>query len=531
MSSGRMHARSVRYGPKASRYVAQQRRHFARIGHPLVGQHGEDVAAVAAEHNVVTLDSLEQEKRADAHNCILMQLALYHTFIRAGYLPSNLPPLDEWVKDEYRAFCALRALDTKEGASLKDYHKGPLGQKIRGYPPLALLIRMVDLTTFPGPELITQMPTRQTKYFPYYEDWNAVNTIVARKALELYAPIAELLGYGGLCRALKSMAVQYLYPKRTRDVGIQMAELASPKQESDKLLAKVVALLKERFEGSLTAILREDKGKGSSVIKLEANPEKYGGVEDFSDLSAAFILVDSISDIYDVVELLTGPDGAISNVMRRSAPKCTFHLESDDYIATPKPGSLDRYQSYHVDVKVDRRKTGRTHTNFELIVRTREMHEACEQGIAAHWLYKGNRENPDEQRRVIRAYDDLLLAAAAGSVADLSIQRSIAMSLLDHEKGAYVTVRCMEGRQETVKQVEIKTGYSVPDALVAAGVDITKPLHVQGRNIVGPITGDDLIEVRVGGGGRRLSRSLIRALLPNVRTQEAAAILGAMLKR
>ncbi|MBI5228372.1 hypothetical protein HY988_07300 [Candidatus Micrarchaeota archaeon] len=522
------------YGTIASRYIKAQKKVFDRIGFPLVGRHGEDILARAVAANVVTLHTLEAEdKPLEAHNQVLAQLALHHPFKDPRYLPDNLPPNHRWIREEHEVFCQLRDLDRDEKKTIQDYQSGPLSRRIHGLPPLAFLLRMVDLTTLSTPELLAQLPSKHNQYFPQYDDMQEVARNGARRALELYAPFAEGFGFGKCCRDLKNWAVGYVYPDRTKVVKMQYAELSAPKAASDMLLGQILGLLREDLP-YIDYRIRNEKSLGSSVIKIEKAPEKYSSIRDFHDLSAAFIIVETQEQVYQVIAaLMNSADGLIHKVFQKADPAPDdYELRLEDYIMMPKPGSLDGYRSAHIDIEVARSSERDFYVNLELIIRTREMHEACEKGTAAHWLYKGEKSNPKEQKKSIDNYDRLLLSLAAGAAADPKSSRNLGSSLLLHERPVRVTFKCKTGKEIKTIPVTVQEGHSIVDALVRANIDISNGVTVQERNLSDSINREQTIVVSVGLGVRKLKPSFIRQLLKrknSIRTPQAITALSNLL--
>ncbi len=184
----------------------------------------------------------------------------------------------------------------------------------------------------------------------------------AHEALTVLAPLANRLGLFRLKWEMEDLAFRCSQPEVYRSLARQ---LESKRIERERFVARVAqelgALLKAR--GIRAAVTGRPKHLYSIHNKLQNKQLTLDGLH---DLRALRVLVDTLADCY----------AALDVVHQRWEPE---PKEFDDYIAKPKPNG---YRSLHTVVIADDGKT------LEVQIRTREMHEQAEYGVAAHWRYK-----------------------------------------------------------------------------------------------------------------------------------------------
>ena len=199
---------------------------------------------------------------------------------------------------------------------------------------------------------------------------------IAIETLEIYAPIAHRLGMGKLKTELEDTAFAFAYPAEFAKVRSLIKEHGNTRK---RYLEKVYRTLgKELARNGLTSVKMDYRVKGtySTYRKLL----KHGmDIEKLHDLYALRVIVPRIEDCYRVL-------GLIHNLWKPLPGKIK------DYIATPK---INRYRSLHTTVFTGDGGIA------EIQVRTADMHEEAEYGIAAHLLYKesfsGNQRELDQR--------------------------------------------------------------------------------------------------------------------------------------
>ncbi len=184
------------------------------------------------------------------------------------------------------------------------------------------------------------------------------------ETLEIYAPLAERLGINGIKGQLEDLAFPCVYPNEYQKLYNQTQILfESGSNYLNDFRRELLLLLKSNIP-SVTVNTR--KKHLYSLFKKLMRPEIGGDISKVYDLTAARILVNTISDCYQVLGLLHGKYHPVP------------YLGITDFIANPKPNG---YRSLHTKV------FGPQGRIVEIQIRTYTMHEEAEMGIAAHWNY------------------------------------------------------------------------------------------------------------------------------------------------
>ena len=191
------------------------------------------------------------------------------------------------------------------------------------------------------------------------------------ETMDVYAPLAHRLGMQKIKWELEDGALRYLDPKGYREI---ISYLDAHKEESERFMDMIRDRISERMEtvGIACTIYGRVKHVYSIYRKMKTQNKS---IDELYDLYAFRVIVDSIPDCYNVL-------GHIHEM---------FNLvpgRFKDYISMPKP---NRYQSLHTTV------IGAEGIPFEVQIRTQEMHETAEYGVAAHWKYKQGVETGNEK--------------------------------------------------------------------------------------------------------------------------------------
>lgn len=187
----------------------------------------------------------------------------------------------------------------------------------------------------------------------------------AQETIEIYAPLAGRLGIFKIKWELEDLSLRYLDPEGYYDLVEKINKKRSEREkEINEIIKKISAELdKQDLHYDISG---RPKNFYSIYKKMKGKSKSF---ESIYDLIAVRILVDTVKDCYAVL--------GIVHSMWKPLPG-----RFKDYIAMPKP---NMYQSLHTTVISD---TGEI---FEIQIRTYEMHEVAEYGIAAHWKYKGGK--------------------------------------------------------------------------------------------------------------------------------------------
>ena len=187
-------------------------------------------------------------------------------------------------------------------------------------------------------------------------------TEAARDALDLFAPLANRLGVWQFKWELEDLAFRCVEPQTYKDLARQLDE---KRVNRESYLAGVMRLLRDEL--ARAGIRAEVSGRPKHIYSIWRKLQrKGGGLEDLFDVRAVRVLVDDIKDCYAAL-------GLVHNLWT------PIPREFDDYIAKPKAND---YRSLHTAV------VGPEDKVLEVQIRTEEMHQHAELGVAAHWRYK-----------------------------------------------------------------------------------------------------------------------------------------------
>ncbi|CAB4571643.1 unannotated protein [freshwater metagenome] len=192
---------------------------------------------------------------------------------------------------------------------------------------------------------------------------------IASETLDIYAPLAHRLGMQGLKQQLEDLAFASMYPKRYSELD-HLVSTRSP--ERDVYLAKAMADVRAHLaELNIDA---DVTGRGKHLWSIyEKMIQKGKEFDEIFDIVAIRVVVDSVKDCYAALGCIHGRWKPIVGRFK-------------DYVAMPK---FNLYQSLHTTV------IGPGGKPLEIQIRTREMHQRAEWGVAAHWAYKDGAETPD----------------------------------------------------------------------------------------------------------------------------------------
>ena len=185
------------------------------------------------------------------------------------------------------------------------------------------------------------------------------------ETMEIYAPIAHRLGMQRMKWELEDLSLKYLDPIGFEEI---IQALDEKSVEHDAFMQLVGNQIKERVSeaGIKDAVVYGRLKHPYSIYRKMYTQHKT--INEVFDLIAFRVIVDTVADCYNVLGLVHDLYKPILGRFK-------------DYIGTPKP---NMYQSLHTTVM------GQSGVPFEVQIRTREMHEIAEYGIAAHWKYKQN---------------------------------------------------------------------------------------------------------------------------------------------
>jgi len=185
---------------------------------------------------------------------------------------------------------------------------------------------------------------------------------IATQTIEIYAPLAERLGIGELKGQLEDLAFPYYLPQKYREVKSLVKE---GQEERKRYIKKVINYLQNLLKKE--GINAEIHGRAKHLYSLYKKLQRYDNdIKKIYDLQAVRIIVSNVEECYKILGLIHKKWKPLPGRIK-------------DYIALPKPNG---YRSLHTTVFALDGKI------IEIQIKTKEMHEEAEWGLAAHWYYK-----------------------------------------------------------------------------------------------------------------------------------------------
>jgi guanosine-3',5'-bis(diphosphate) 3'-pyrophosphohydrolase len=204
---------------------------------------------------------------------------------------------------------------------------------------------------------------------------------VARETMEIYAPLAERIGMHEMQDELEDLAFGELYPDARESIRARLAFL---RDRGGDVVARILRELSETFKAG--GVKAELSGREKSPYSIWRKMQKKNvSFEQLSDIMAFRVVVDTVEECYHALGVVHSHYHVVPGRFK-------------DYISTPKPNN---YRSLHTGV------IGPERQRIELQIRTRDMHEVAELGVAAHWVFKQS-ASPRTETRQYRWLRELL---------------------------------------------------------------------------------------------------------------------------
>jgi len=210
---------------------------------------------------------------------------------------------------------------------------------------------------------------------------------IAHETMDIYAPLAERIGMHDIKDELEDRAFRELYPDARDSITRRLEFLRS---EGESVVEAVLGELRDVFAeaGIEVNIAGREKSPYSIWRKMQRT---HSSVEQLSDIIAFRVVVPTVPDCYQALGVVHGRYQVVPGRFK-------------DYISTPKPNG---YRSLHTSV------IGLADHRIEIQIRTQDMHDVAERGVAAHWVYKETGSGPAsdavrEENRQYRWLQELL---------------------------------------------------------------------------------------------------------------------------
>lgn len=261
--------------------------------------------------------------------------------------------------DAFRTLQRDRSVNIEDKTQIERFRKMllTLVKDVRG-----ILIKLAEITCI----------LKNAKNLPEEEQQR-----LAKETEAIYAPLANRLGIGQLKWELEDLAFRYLAPHTYKNIAKQLADKLLTRQEYIDRVIKTFSQALEEQEIAAFKVTGRVKHIFSIWKKMRRKDVSFN---DIYDIRAVRILVDKVGDCYAVL-------GVVHSLWKH-IPK-----EFDDYIASPKQNG---YQSLHTAVIGPEGKV------LEIQIRTHQMHQESEIGVAAHWQYKEGGKEQQESLLVKR---------------------------------------------------------------------------------------------------------------------------------
>ncbi|MDX1304090.1 GTP diphosphokinase [Photobacterium sp.] len=266
----------------------------------------------------------------------------------------------EQVKEDYNSTILQMVTGVEQMAAIRQLNANTDGaaQSVQVDNIRRMLLSMVDDFRC----VVIKLAERICNLREVKDEPDEVRRAAARECANIYAPLANRLGIGQLKWEIEDYAFRYQHPETYKQIAKQLSER---RIDREQYIDSFVSDLAESMRAY--NINAEVHGRPKHIYSIWRKMQKKNlAFDELFDVRAVRIIADQLQDCYAAL--------GVVHTKYRHLPK-----EFDDYVANPKPNG---YQSIHTVVLGPEGKT------IEIQIRTKQMHEESELGVAAHWKYK-----------------------------------------------------------------------------------------------------------------------------------------------
>lgn len=269
---------------------------------------------------------------------------------------------------------------------------------------------------------------------------------IARETLEIYAPIANRLGMHAIAGELQNLGFIALYPQRYRILKASVQQVLGDQKKIMKLVSETLKEALDRHNLKNTEVIGREKNLYSIYRKMHTHSFK-----EVTDVYGFRIITHDVDNCYRIL-------GVVHSLYKPIPEKFK------DYIAIPKANG---YQSLHTTL------FGPFGVPIEIQIRTHEMNEIAESGIAAHWAYKAGEQTPADHHMRAQQWVKNLLDMQQKTGTSLEFIENVKIDLFPDEVYIFTPKgRIMElPRGATVVDFAYAVHTDVGNTCVAAKVD------------------------------------------------------------
>ena len=482
--------------PRLDRGIMACNQTYHSMGSPKAAGHVESVLGISLRNRIIEPEHFNDGSKPPEINERLLYIVGTHLLKPKGV--SHIQSIPECfrrykrIRDQFEIFCALRDLDLKNA---------PLGSyvAILTYLPEALLARLADVAEYHDPKWRSDSEGINHKYlFESGLTADQEQLRIARIGRLLYGPLADFLGYRRLSGEIAETSALVLFPETYSEVASELVSMNSKIQITNLLaygMAKKIHEFCEREGIPVDISLRSEKSIGKIVEKVRYYRSHSGenrpnfSVADLSDLVAFKVVVkdtgphrklsedEKLPLIYRIRNFIQEElqdvgfrdffvDG-IEGLEDLSLKGLKVKIREQDYFRKRKSNN---YRSIHFDFKMPKEQEIRF-ADFEIQLTTEEGDFWARRGGAAHFAYNTQRYSGTTELKMFNiTWAKMMDALKTGmeGVVDKYLVPSVTLTTV------IVDAQYADGQSISRSVIEIPSNRLVADALVRAGIDITK---------------------------------------------------------